>query len=278
MSKIRKTGKLTKASKQLAKKFAEFLKKLPEEDLLYLAQTPDQQDIWYECRGGCTLIGTCFQSRFCGEKDPIRSWKTSEDDIKRVAYVWVWKIVQYLEELWGLVQLSFHDVEEMYIQSGNTFPFTEPYQLFFEINRIDENNRFRKVLQPTLSIFDLTTDDKIYALVEKKLRQGILTDKEEVKLAKFRNRRTQSGNFKNIWLDIVLLACQDLSKSDQLIADKLQDLQRLGASICQFQSKTYSDARKNRNDLEIRSEEWIDGFRYIRPPNRRKSSQAKGKS
>ena len=59
---------------------------------------------------------------------------------------------------------------------------------------------------------------------------------------------------------------------------KLQDLQRLGASTCQFQSKTYSDARKNRNDLEIRSEEWIDGFRYIRPPNRRKSSQAKGKS
>ena len=269
---MKHSGSITKT---LAIKFAEILENLPDEILFESVKTVEQKEEWFAKRLENKIIGQCFKARFCEEDDPIEPWKSTDP----IAYELAWRTVDYYETLWGVVQLSFSDLSGLFDKlkhrfDKHRFDFNSAWDLFIEIVSIDENCEYIQYLQADYIFYDLTSDNKTFALAAKEVRanltgSGSLTKEQQAKLEA---RRQKQKQFKNGLKDLVLSFCEDLSRGrgkNTVLADKLEQHRLVEAKAFEFMEKVYLDAGKKRNNVEIRTEHWIDGVRYVRPDNRR---------
>lgn len=268
-----------KTSPDLAQKFAQLFAKLPDELLLQHAKTEDQKEEFLDHRLECTLIGNCLNARLSGEDDPIQDWKNCKDKQIRIFYELIWGTVAYYETLWAIVQLSFPDLKQHLSQVTSPFSFQKAWDLFAEIVCIDENGDYIQYLQSEYIYYDLTSDNKFFALAAKERRTnlinaGQLTEEEQDKLEA--RRQKQQHKFRNGLKELVLSFCTEFTcgkGKNTALATQLKQHRQIEAKVFDILTKLYSDAGKRRNDCEIRTEHWIDGIRYARPDNRRRKSR-----
>lgn len=123
------------------KKIARYIAQLPSERLLKLARTQDQINLWLAQRYFRTLISKSWTARHSGKNDPVKRLLESQE-IDRDTYDRVWLVVDYYEQLWGLVQLSFGYVRSECVALRLSYPFKEAVDLFFEIIRAEVDNDF----------------------------------------------------------------------------------------------------------------------------------------
>lgn len=241
---------------KLAKKFASFLKRLPDEKLKNLAKKEDQIKRWHTARGTNNVIAICFEARFSGKDDPIAEWQ-QQGKVRKLMWEIVWRTVEMYETLWGLVQIGFKDIQTLVKEIGMQFPFYRAFDLFIEIVSFKENLTYAHCLESTYKN-SVGENEQRFQLIRKQLWSR-LSSEEQRQL----QRLTEHLNEKQTWLCTAYAVCLLKSQSNSLVADKVKEFQQKIAQISDLISKIYSDSRKGRlPGGKLKSSLWIDGKRY----------------
>jgi hypothetical protein len=268
-----KTTPYTRTVRNLAKRLEEIFASLPENYLYALTWTTEQKFVWFDHRKESTIVGKCLRSRLCGTRDPIVHLKNSEVKEERIKHALYWKMTNYYESLLGLTQALFDYLEKAFKATNTPFPFNEPADYFISSVTLEANTAYEAYLQATFDDIDLTTDDKRFALMAKTIRflanplkAGSLNPLEAKALAKsFFFTPKSNKEIGNIWFFILYASAQNVSRYDDTVAFQYRQNLAIFADIWDAMGKVYSDARKRRNNIKIRSEYWVNGKPYARP-------------
>lgn len=242
---------------KLAKKFASFLVKIPDEKLKELAKTQALIEQWRITKNTNKYIAQCFKARFSGQDDPIAHWK-EQGKVKEMQWALVWRQVEVYEALWGLVQLTFSDIKASIEGIGLKFPFYKAFDLFLEITACKENLVYARHLESYYKN-SVSEQEQLFKLTRNKLwsPKG-LSRQEQEKL----NRLTQYFEGKQPWLEIawfVFLFKSSLDSSS-LVTSKVREFKQKVAEESDLIVKIHSESRKGRlPGGKLKSELWLDG-------------------
>jgi hypothetical protein len=275
MVRLKKSTNSSKITAKLAKRFAEILATLPDDELYQIAKTDDQRQKWEEQRGSCTIVGRCFLARFTTEDDPITHLLESSDPWHRLSYEHTWRLVDYHESLWGLTQMIWRYVKAALIQLEQKCPFENAWDFFIAMISECENTTYSHFLQCEYKPRDTPTEEKALTVASKAIRAKANPLKRDGLTPKERNllKKVQLGSdtSANHWLAILVATAEVVSPSDAYIRDKYRAfLHTLSDNIDAF-SKFCLDARKRRNGVEMVSEYWVDGTQYAKLQGKRSS-------
>lgn len=276
MAKLKKSTNPSKITAKLAKRFAGILAALPDDELYRFAKTADQRQKWEEQRVSCTIVGRCFLARFTTGDDPIAHLVESNDPWHRLSYEHTWRLVDYYEALWGLVHMSWRYVKAALVHLEQECRFEKAWDFFIAMISESENEIYSRFLQSEYKPSDTPTDEKALAATSKvvrakanPLKRDGLTPKERELLKKVQLGSDTSANH---WFAILLATAEVVSPFDAYIQDKYRAfLQTLSDNADAF-GKMCLDARKRRNHIELVSEYWSDGIRYVKPQGNRARS------
>jgi len=250
---------------KLAKKFASFLVKIPDEKLKELAKTQKLLEKWQTAKNINQYVAKCFEARFSGQNDPIEDWK-KQGKVKEMKWELVWRKIEVYEALWGLVQLTFSDIKALIEAIGLEFPFCRAFDLFLEIIACKENLVYARHLDAYYKN-SVNEQEQLFKLTRKKLwlekspLQKELSHQEQEKL----NQLTQYYASKQPWLEITWAVClfKTSLDSSSLIASKVKEFKQKAEEEFDLIVKVYGDSRKGRlPDGKLKSETWIDGECY----------------
>lgn len=128
-------------------KIARCLKKLPAQHLLALATTKEQVRLWLAHRCFQNWLSDCWQARYTGADDPLARLLAS-DQIDLDNYERVWLLVDFYEQLWGLIQLAEPYIKAEFLRLGGDYPFKSAFEIFARIVWEDTNSTFSVCLKP----------------------------------------------------------------------------------------------------------------------------------
>lgn len=129
------------------KKIQSCLAHLPSEHLLALATTKEQVRLWLAHRCFQNWLSNCWQARYTGADDPL-SRLLALGQIDSDNYERVWLLVDFYEQLWGLIQLAEPYVKAEFLRLGGDYPFKSAFELFAQIVWEDTNSTFSVCLKP----------------------------------------------------------------------------------------------------------------------------------
>lgn len=129
------------------KKIARCLAQLPSLHLLALATTKEQVLTWLAHRCFQNWLSDCWQARYTGGDDPLARLLAS-GQIDSDNYERVWLLVDFYEQLWGLIQLAEPYIKAEFLRLGGDYPFKSAFELFARIVWEDTNSTFSVCLKP----------------------------------------------------------------------------------------------------------------------------------
>ncbi len=231
-----------KANIAWARKIASFLPHLPDQYLLKLAKTRNQFHAFFAMRYKQTLLTWAWTARFTGKGDPLQPLLKS-GDIDSDTYDRVWLTVDFLEQLWGLVQLAEPFVKSEFERLKLSYPFTSAFELFMRIVWEQTNANFSVCLKPYHEV-SASKYGKAYRLTAKGCREG-LNPIEYQRQQALLNQHQPSE-----WLRIVIAIChQKATKRKRTLKSKLEIFYLALANLCDKEAnvrrKTGSFAWKN---------------------------------
>lgn len=183
----------------LEKKIARCLARLPSKHLLALTKTREQMRSWLVQRYFQQLLSLCWRARHSGEDDPIsglvRSGKINQDIYDRI-----WLMVEFWEQIWGLVQLAAPYIQEEIEKLGLEYPFKNAFELFATIIWEESNSTFSVCLKPYYEVSALKYE-RACRLASKSCKE-ILNPIEERRLHGLLNQQPNM-----MWMALTLSIC-----------------------------------------------------------------------
>ncbi len=147
---------------------ADFIANQPPHPWLAKTKTIDQISDWRSERIYQSQLAIAFYSRMSGSQDPLESL-LGLGLIHQNTYETIWFEVDWLEALWGLIQLGFSHIKSEVEASGSEFPFKEPISLFQRV--------LAEMAQAPLE----TSIKPYYEVSPKKLRKSLELSKAALK-------------------------------------------------------------------------------------------------
>lgn len=212
-------------SKNLAKKIAYWLAFLPDSSLLTLVKTREQLRTFFGVRYMQTLASSAWTARFTGKNDPLQPLlKSGEIDSDTYDRVWLW--VDFLEQLWGLIQLAEPYVKAEFEHLKFDYPFASAFELFMRIVWEQTNAKFSVCLKPYHEV-SASKYEKAYRLTAKGCREGLN------RLEHTRQQACLNQHQPNEWMRIVLAIChQKATKRRRALKSKLETFNLALANLC----------------------------------------------
>jgi hypothetical protein len=131
----------------LKKKIAVALALLPPEDLLKWVKTTQQLKCWQGERLFHTYVSQCWSALHQGKADPLQPLLSSSA-IDKNTHTTIWLTTYVFEDLWELIQISFHHIQPTLTELGCGEILDSPYKLFiFAAYEISEET-FSVCLKP----------------------------------------------------------------------------------------------------------------------------------
>lgn len=189
--------------------------KLPDEHLYKLSKTQEQVRFWLASRYFQNLVSCCWHARFTGEDDPLKPLLSS-GELNQDIYDRVWLVVDFYEQLWGLVQLVTPYVQSELSETKWKFLAESAYKLFARLIWNEVNSDFAVCLKPYHE-FSARKYEKAYRLAAKRVKEG-LNLLEEKKLHGLLNQERS-----DLLLQVVIaVAYQRATKSRLALKSKLE--------------------------------------------------------
>ncbi|MCL1473326.1 hypothetical protein [Argonema antarcticum] len=277
---------MSKKDVEFLEEIAQIIENLPSEHLLHQANTQDKIDEWHTMRKGNGIIAECWRAEFIvGQGDPIAQ-ALDNKEIDKLKYDGIWLLVRHYKSLWEIVQLAESYVKivhsdlrsalflpkcfsvqlpEQFVKLfgkilDNEYYFKSAYELFAEILKETENDRFSVCLRPYKEI-SMDKGQKgfkqVRGFVDKGMPDGFYPRLNQSEMRKLKNNFSWE-NFHVSWMPMTLVAAQFAAQVNPALRHKLIEFNestiemcRLGATACRKpESKTW---RKQRSFA------WING-------------------
>ncbi|MCL1463781.1 hypothetical protein [Argonema galeatum] len=277
---------MIKKDVEILEQIAQLIENLPSEHLLHQANTQYQIDEWHTMRKGNGIIAECWRAEFIvGQGDPIAQ-ALDNKEIDKLKYDGIWLLVRHYKSLWEIVQLAEPDVK--IVHSGlratlffaacfsvqlpeqflklfrkileSEYPFKSAYDLFAEILKETENDRFSVCLRPYEEISMAKGKNgfkQVRRFVDKGMADGFYPRLNQIETQKLKNNFAWE-NFNVSWMPMTLVAAQFAAQIKPSLRDKLTEFNELTVKMCRLgaiacrkpESKTW---RKQRSFA------WING-------------------
>lgn len=211
--------------RNLVRKIACWLAYLPDENLLRLVETTEQLRMFFAVRYIQNLVTWAWTARFTGSCDPLQPLLKSKE-IDSDTYDRVWLSVDFLEQLWGLVQLAEPYVKSECERLKFDYPFASAFDLFMRIVWEQTNAKFSICLKP---YHEISADkyEKAYRLTAKSCREGLNLIEYQ------RQQGLLNQHQQNKWMRIVIAIChQKATKRKRALKSKLEIFYLALANLC----------------------------------------------
>lgn len=184
---------------KLEKKIACVIAKLPSEHLRDLAETQKQLNLWFAVRWFQEQVSQCWEARFRGLDDPLFPLLRSEQ-ITLDTHQRVWLVVNFYEQLWGLVQLATPYIQAEFEGSGLEYLAESAFVLFTRLIRSEVDSDFAVCLKPYHEVSSRKYE-RAYRLAVKGCQEGLKSREERIL------HRILNQHQPNVLLSFVLAVC-----------------------------------------------------------------------
>ena len=271
---------------EFLEQIAQQIENLPSEHLLHQAKTQEQIDEWHSMRRGNKIIAECWRAKFIDRiGDPIYK-AVDNKEIDQIKYDGIWLLVKQYKALWDIIQRTERDVKTLHCLLRIIWLFAEvfhiplpkdfvkyfrdilqtryrfksAYELFAEILKETENERFSECLKPYQEI-SINKGEKGLKQVKKFLEEGmpegfypLLTPIESQNL----KNSFAWEKFSVSWMPITIMAAQFAAQNQPSLKDKLIKYNNLTIEMCNLGS-TACRKRQSKTWPKLRSIVWING-------------------
>lgn len=253
----KKGGDLCPNCSKLQARNARLLAKLPSDSLKQLAKTKDQIRFWHCLRDDNRRASACWYSRITGRNDPL-ALAVKNGELSQWDYNNVWLRVDIVQRLWELIQVAEQVIIKECKSQGIEYPFAKAgdysaCELFGEIVKTLDDDVFRGCLDPYREV-SASCAGKV-AAITRKAASG-----DDIKASEYSQFKSLTAqNRPNLWLDFVLVVCEKVKESNDLVGAKYADFCSATTRQTKTIEKAASQTRSTKKAPKLPSVAWKDG-------------------
>lgn len=248
----------SKQQREVAKQIEPFMSDLPSAFLYKYAKTQPLIVEWRRAQNKARFYGLCLKARFGGGGgNPLfRAWKNKE--ICDFEYKFIDADLTWLSALFTTIQSGWDYIEVELQKSFIDYPDNE-LSMFFEILREEFDNDFQdKVKGFKLPLKSLEADAKSV----QEICSGDRPDLTENEWRAFKKEKYKSGETlsQSGWLTPVLNICWQHTEKDEVLKNKLEELDRIYGQIANMVVVAIRQERSPNPPKILHSTKWEDGI------------------
>lgn len=218
------------------KKIARCLAQLPSEHLLALAKTEEQICLWLDHHNFQKCVSLCWKARHTGKDDPLSTGLHS-GDVDPDLYDRCWLLVDYYEQLWGLIQLAAPLIWAEFERLRLEYPFKSAFELFNWLVEESTNETFKVCLKPYHEV-SARKYEQAYRLTSKACKTGTLNPIEQKQVRSLLNQHQPS-----VLMYIALAVCHSkATKRRPALKSKLEMFYAALGKLCDKEATISSKA------------------------------------
>lgn len=270
---------------EILEQIAQVIETLPSEHLLHHAKTQDQIDEWHTIRKGNSIIAECWRSEFIKRNGDPLTGSLDNEEIDQLKYDGIWLLVRQYKALWDLVQLTEPYVKQLHSKLQaclslddedsaqlpkeflkyfgyilqKSYIFDSPYQLFAEILKETEKDRFLSCLK--YQYVSVPKGQAGFKQIKESFNK-VMPDEFYARLNPIEAQKLKNNfpgeSFSVSWMPMTLLASQCVAPSKPEVREKLIEFNNLTVEMCDL-GITACRKRGSKTWPKVRSFAWKNG-------------------